>query len=203
MRRGALHSFVTSLDDQEVTVLHSCIEMDAVCGQVLVEKVDELVSLLRFEASTGVVLQDVAFDADEVATQGKVARLQFDTNAGGFEWAAPFVDPMLVVAEDATVSHFRTGMEAFGNGFQKSASTLCGQPVHCRRVGILEQCLALQLVTRPVGHAVAKNNEMLQKVKKLKGEKVKGLCQAHYVGEHTGGRHACSCTVALDGSALW
>ena len=55
---------------QEMAVLYTCIEVNAVVGQVLVEETDEHIAFLCFEATAGMVLDDVALYAYEVAAQG-------------------------------------------------------------------------------------------------------------------------------------
>ena len=158
--RCAAYVLVASTDYEEVTVLHTCIEVYAFVGQMLVEKAYELVALLSLKASAGVVLEDVAFDANEITTHGEVSGLQLHPYAGGFERAAAFIDKMLVVAEDAAIGHFGTRMEAVGYGLEHTAAAVFGEPVHGGCGGMLEEGLAIKRRNVPVGHAVAKDDEV-------------------------------------------
>ena len=89
-----------------MAVLHACIEMDAVVGEMFVEVTDEYVAFLCLQASAGMVLDDVAFDAHEVAAHGEVAGLQLHADAGSLQRSAAFVHEVLVVAENTAVRHF-------------------------------------------------------------------------------------------------
>ena len=158
MGRRALDVLVAAFNDQEVAVLHAGVKVDAVVGQVLVQEFDEHVALLGFEATAGVVLQNVALDAYEVAAQRQVARLQFHADAGGLQRAAPLIDEVLVVAKDAAVGDLAAGMEAVGYGLQQAVAPVARQPVHSGRVGILQEGLTAQRWHMPIGHAVAQND---------------------------------------------
>ena len=164
--RGAEEVLVATADDEEVTVLDTCVETDTasvvgIAGEVLVEIINEGCSLFGIEASAGVVLQDVAFDADEVAAEGEVARLEFHTDGSSLEGATSLVDEMLVVAEDAAVGNFAAGMKAIRHRLQESTAAVGCKPVHSRSIGVLKEGLSSEGRHVPVGHAVAKDYEML------------------------------------------
>jgi hypothetical protein len=67
---GTDYVLVASLDDQQMTILDAGIEVNTLVGEVFVEVVDERCSLLSFEATAGMILEEVTLDADKVATQG-------------------------------------------------------------------------------------------------------------------------------------
>ena len=146
--RGGEEVLVATADDEEVAVLDAGVETDTasvvgIAGEVLVEVVDEGRCLLGFEASAGVVLEDVALDAHEVTTQGEVAGLEFYSDGRSLEWPAPLIDEVLVVAEDAAVGDLGTGVEAIGYGLQQPATSVGCQPVHGWSGGVLEEGLIL------------------------------------------------------------
>ena len=156
---------VAASDDEEVAVLHSCVEADAafvarVGCEALVEEVDEGCCLFGVEASAGVVLQRSAFDADEVAAQGEVVGLQVYAYSRGFKRPAAFVDEVLVVAEDAAIGYFGAWVKAIGDSAEHARASVCSKPVHGGRVGVLKQCLVAELCHVPVGHAVAQDDEV-------------------------------------------
>ena len=145
---------VTTLDDKEVTVLHSCVEVNAVGVEMFLQVFYQDVRFLRFQPTTGMVLQEVAFEADKVAAQGKVIVSQLHANAGSLQRSASFINKMLVVAEYAAVGHLATGMEAIGHGLQHTAASIASQEIGVWSVGILQKGLPSQCFNRPVGHAV-------------------------------------------------
>ena len=168
-----MQMLVAAFDNQQVPILNACIEVDTLRAKLFLKEANQHVAFFRLKPSAGMVLQEIAFEANQVAAKGKVVFSKFHTDACCLERSSAFIDKVLVVAEDAGVGNLASGMEAVGNGLKQAVASVLCQPVEMRCVGILEQCLALQLVARPVGHAVAKNDEMLQKVKKLKCQTLK------------------------------
>ena len=167
MGRGAEEVFVAAADDEEMAVLDAGVEADTaavlgVGGEVLVEEVDEGGGFFGLEPAAGMILQNVAFNADEVAAQGEIVGLEFYTNGSGLEGTAAFVNEVLVVAEDAAVGDFAARMETVGDGLQQSAATVGREPVHGRCVGVLEEGLASKSGHVPVGHTVAKDDEVAE-----------------------------------------
>ena len=161
--RGAEEVLVATADDEEVTVLDAGVETDTativgIAGEVFVEIVNEGCCLFGIEAPAGVVLQDVAFDADEVAAEGEVAGLEFHTDGSSLEGATPLVDEVLVIAEDAAVGNFAAGMKAIRHRLQEATAAVGCKPVHGRSIGVLKECLSSEGRHVPVGHAVAKDD---------------------------------------------
>ena len=155
VRGCAADALVPAAHDEQVAVLHAGVEVHTVVAQVRLKVFDEFRRLSGGDVSGGVVLQQVAVDADKVAAHRHVARLQVDAHAGSFQHAASLVDSVQVVSQDGHVCHFASGMEAFGYGCQASATSVAGQPVHVRRVCILQQRAVPELFHGPVRHAVS------------------------------------------------
>ena len=165
VRRGATQVLVASLDDKEVAILHTGIEMHALGTEFLLKVFYEYVGILCLQTATGVVAQQVAIQGDEVATQGKVVVSEFHANAGGLQRATTLVDQMLVITKDAAIGHLATGMEAICHGAQKATSAHACQTVEIGRMGMLEEGLSTQCLVVPVGHAIAKDNDMFHILK--------------------------------------
>ena len=128
--------------------------MDTVAIEMLFEILYQDVGFLRLQTSTAVILQQVAFETNEVATQRQIVVGKFDTNACGLQWPTTFIDKMLVIAEDAAVSNFTARMESVGDSLQHATTPITCQKIEMRRVGILQKGLSSQLLNRPIGHAV-------------------------------------------------
>ena len=160
MRRRATQPFVAPLDDKQVTILNTCIEMHSLAAKLCVEIVYEHAGILRLKASTAMILQQVAVDAHQITSHSQVAWFQFHPDAGCFEWAATFIYLMLVISQNTAVGHLASGMESVGHGLQHAAATMTGQPVEMRHIGMLQECLPLQLHAWPIGHAIGQYNKM-------------------------------------------
>ena len=165
VRRRAVDALVAALNHQQMAVLHAGTEMHAVVAEHLLQIADERVALLRLQTAAGMILQDVALHADEVAAQGQVALLQLHADGGGLQGAAPLIHLMLVVAQDAAVGHLAAGMEAIGHRLQQAVAPVAGQPVHVGHVGMLQQGFPSEVIAVPVGHAVAENDDMFHTLK--------------------------------------
>ena len=152
---------VTALDNQQVAILDAGVDVYALRVEVLLQVLYQDVRLLRLQSAAGVVLQQRAIEADEVAAQGQVVVGQGHPDAGSLQGATALVDLVLVVAQDAAVGHLAARVEAVGHGLQHAAPAVAGQKIEVRRVGILQEGLASQGFDGPVGHAVAEYNEML------------------------------------------
>lgn len=166
--RGAEEVLVATADDEEVTVLDTGVETDTasvvgIAGELFVEIINEGCGFFGLEAAARVVLQNVAFDADEVAAEGEVAGLEFHTDGSCLEGASAFVDEVLVVAEDAAVGDFAAGMKAIRHRFQESTAAVGCKPVHGGSISVLKEGLSSEGRHVPVGHAVAKDDEVLDR----------------------------------------
>ena len=84
VRWCAFQALVSTLDDEKMTVLDARIEMDTFVGQMLIEITNEDITFFCLNASTGMVLQDVALDAYEVTTQGKITFFKIYADARCF-----------------------------------------------------------------------------------------------------------------------
>ena len=131
--RYALDALVAAADDEQVAVLHAGVEVDAVIAQFGLQVSYQHVGLWGGDVSGGVVLQQVAFQTDQVAAHGHLARPEVDADAGGFEDAAAFVHFREVVAHDGHVGHLAAGVEACGHGDEPACSPHACQQVHVGR----------------------------------------------------------------------
>ena len=145
---------VSSLNDEEVTILHACVEVDTFAIEMLFEVLYQDVGLLRFQTSTAVILQQVALETDEVATQRQIVIGKFYADACGLQWSTTLIDKMLVIAEDAAVGDLTARMESVGDSLQHATTPITCQKVEMRRIGILQESISTQLLDRPVGHAI-------------------------------------------------
>ena len=96
-----------SVDDEEMAILYSCVEMNYmsvfldnlfVVGLVLVQIFDEHITFFCFQSSARMVFDMVAIDADDVAAYGHVIWCKCNADAGCFKRAAAFVHLVLVIA---------------------------------------------------------------------------------------------------------
>ena len=166
---------VATLYNKQVAVLHSGVEVHALVAQFLLQVLYEYVGILRFQTTAGMVAQEVAVQGYEVATQGKVVVGQFHAYACRLQGATALIDNMLVVTEDAAVCHLATGVESVGHGTEQAASSHACQSVGIGGVGMLKQGFSTQCFIVPVGHAVAKYDDMFHF--KRKSENGKRKCQ--------------------------
>jgi hypothetical protein len=74
---------------------------------------------------------------------------------------------MLVITKDTAIGHFATGMKTIGHGAKKTTLTHACQSVHIGGVGMLQKSLSAERFMMPIGHAIAKNNNVLH---------IAGLC---------------------------
>ena len=151
---------VASLDNKEVAILHTSIEMHALGTEFLLKVFYQYIGILCLQTATRVVAQQVAIQRDKVATQSKIIVLKFHANAGGLQGATTLVDQMLVITKDAAIGHLAAGMEAICHGAQKATSAHACQTVEIGRMGMLEEGLSTQCLVVPVGHAIAKDYDM-------------------------------------------
>lgn len=129
---------VAALDYQEMPILHSCIEMYAVIAQVLLQITYQHVTLFRLKPSAGMILQQVTFQTNQIATHSQVVRCQFHTYAGCFQRATPFVHNMLVISQYTAVGHLATGMESIGHRLQQSIASVTCKKIKAGSIGILQ-----------------------------------------------------------------
>ena len=154
VRRRTIHLFVTTLDDQQVTVLDARDELYPFVAQVLVEVFYQYVALLGSEVPTMMVLDFAIFQGDDVATQCQVVRLHVVAYRGGLQRATPFIYLVQVITQDAGIGYLGTRTETFWHGEQSATTPFFRQEVHDRGMGILQQRLTTQSFYRVVSHAV-------------------------------------------------
>ena len=109
-----------------MTILDTCIEMNAIAAQGILQTSYQHVGILGFQTTGAMILQDFAFKAYQIAAQGQVTLLQRHTNTGSFQWTASFIDKMLVITQDTAISHFASGMEAVRDGLQAPVAAQAG-----------------------------------------------------------------------------
>jgi hypothetical protein len=63
MRRSTSESFVPSLDNEQVTILHTCVKAYTLITQVLLQVPNEHICLLGGDVTRRMVLEDVSFNA--------------------------------------------------------------------------------------------------------------------------------------------
>ena len=147
--------FVATFDDQQMTVLHTAVELHTVGGQMLVEVVNQHRRILRLQVAA-IVGDDIPMlQGDDVAADGHVVGSQLHANAGGLERSTTLIHLILVIAQNAAVGHLAARMEAILHRLQHTTPSHLCQHVHVGRLGILQQCLVSQRLHRPVCHAVA------------------------------------------------
>ena len=139
VRRCTIESFVASLDYEQVAVLHTRVEADAVVAQLLLQVLDKHIGLLGSNVSRRVVLEDIAFDAHEVAASGNLIGSKFNANICGFEYSPTLIHCGHIITQHRHVGHLTTGMEAIGYGLEHTRTSHTGQTVHIRGMGILHQ----------------------------------------------------------------
>ena len=125
-----------------MTILYACMEAYAFVPQFLLQETNQHIGLFGGDVSRRMILQYFPFHAHQITAHRHLARLQVDTDAGGFEHAAPFVHVRQVIPQHRHVGDFAAGMKTFGHGNQTSVSSHAGELVHIRRIGILQQSLA-------------------------------------------------------------
>ena len=118
VRRRAMQMLVAALDDQQVPILNACIEVEALRAKLFLKEANQHVAFFRLKPSAGMVLQEIAFETNQVATKGKVVFSEFHTDACCLKRSSAFIDKVLVITEDAGVGNLATGMEAVGNGLE-------------------------------------------------------------------------------------
>ena len=101
VRRRATKILVATFYDQEMPVLNACIEMNFVRAKIFLKETNQYITFFRLKPAARVVLQEVAFEANQIATQSKVVFLQFHTDACRFKWSTTLIDKVLVVTKDA------------------------------------------------------------------------------------------------------
>ena len=101
VRRCATKMLVASFDNQQMPVLYACIEVNSLRAKLLLKEAHQHISLFRFKPSTRMILQEVAFEANQIATQSQVIFRKFYANARCLKRSATFIDKVLVVAENA------------------------------------------------------------------------------------------------------
>ena len=67
---------VSTFDNKKITVLNTCIEVNAVAIKVLLQILYQDVRLLSFQPTTGMVLQQVTFETNKVTAQGQIIGIQ-------------------------------------------------------------------------------------------------------------------------------
>ena len=95
---SATDTFVTAFNHKQVAVLDACVELHSVCTQLILKIADQHVCLFCAQMTGRVILDVVAFYADEVAADGEVTVFQSHTDARCLKWTAAFIYFFLVVA---------------------------------------------------------------------------------------------------------
>ena len=158
-----MEMLVPSLNDKEIAILHACIEVDAVTIEVFLQIPYQDIGLLRLQTPTTVILQQIAFETDEVATQGQIVVGKFNAYACGFQRTTTLIDEMLVIAKNTAVGDLTAWMESVGNRLQHTTAPIACKEVEIWRVGILQEGLSAQFLNRPVGHTIGEDDEMLRR----------------------------------------
>ena len=177
--------------------MHARYEPDAVAAQAVVKAFYERVALFRRQVSAVMVLYPAVGQGHYIAPHGQVVGAHLVADARRLKRPAAFIDFVEVVTEYGGVGHFASGMVAFGYGDEAACAPLACQHVHIWRVGVLQWGFPSKPFYRVVGHAVAEYYDVFHRFPGMFGVQKSDVGNAHYVGEHTGGRHACPCSVAL------
>ena len=109
----------------------------------------------------GVVLDHPVFDTDDVAPHGEIGGIELNAHAGGFEDAAALVDLADVVAEDSEVGDFAARRHVIGNGDELASLAFGAEQIDVWFPGDHQGCLAVEFRDGVVGHAVAKDDDIL------------------------------------------
>ena len=155
MRRHALDALVASFDDEQVPVGDARVEADPPGAQPLVEEADQLVGLLGRDVAGGMILQDIALHADEVAAHRHLVGLEVYADAGRLQYAPALVHGGEVVAQYGHVRYLAARMETVRHGSHPPGHALARQEVHVGRARVAHGGLAAQSLYRLVGHAIA------------------------------------------------
>ena len=169
--------------------------MHAFVTQMSLQIVDEDTCLVRGDMPGGMVFQQISFDADKIAPHGQVTRLELDPHAGSLEHAPPLVDLTEVIAQDGHVGHLAPRVESLRHRPEHPATPAACQRVHVRRMGMLQQGVSAQRIDRPVGHAVAQDDDVFHWLLRLVVSLY--ISYAHDVGKDSGSRDAGSRSISL------
>ena len=161
VRRSKVYTLVTTLYHQQMAILHTCMEMHAPVAQLLVQVFDQYIGILGFQASAGMIPDNITVQRHKVASQGEIAILQPDTYGCSLQRSAPLIHYMLVVTQYAAVGNLTARMETVGNGLQQAVTPHTGKLVGIRRMRMLQQRGSAKSLVVPVGHTVSQYNDML------------------------------------------
>ena len=141
VRSCATQTLVTPFDDKQMAVLDACGQCHIgellVLGQLFLQEADEHVSLFSRNMSGRMVLDTAVGHTDKVAAHGHISGLQFISDAGSLQRAAPFINLLQVIAKDSRIGHLTTGMKSHGHSLQHTRPAQAGQFVHVWCLGIL------------------------------------------------------------------
>ena len=192
-----------------MTVLNARNELDALTAlrlvdrfsQMLVQVVDEHTGIIGLQITAIVGDNLTVFKCNDITTDGEIVICHIVANAGGFKGTASLIDFVQVVAENSGVSHLTAWRKTFGDCNQPSATSFAGQPVHIFGTRILQGRLVTKTFNLVVGHAVAQNDNVFHKEKRLDGRTVQhtlNVSDTHNVGKDTSSSHGSTGTIALN-----
>ena len=92
---------IPSFNDQQMPVLDASIEVNSLRTKLFLKEANQYIAFFRLESATRMVLQEVAIEAYQVATQSQIIFMKFHANACRFERSTTFIDKTLVVTENA------------------------------------------------------------------------------------------------------
>lgn len=164
VRRGAVELLVSAFHHQQMAVLHPGMKPHPVVPQFLLKVLNQHIRLFCCDMPCRMILQDISFRTNQIATHCHLARLQIDTDAGSLEWSAPFVYFRKIVSQDRHIGYFTSRMEPVGYGYQPSVPSHTGQFIHIRRFCILQERLVSQRLYSPVGHSVTQYDDVFHKL---------------------------------------
>ena len=160
MRRHTSQPFVSPFYHQQMTILHTGIEMNTVGAQFFIQETNQFIGFLGRDMPGRMVLQNISFHTYDVTPHGHVPFLKVYSDTSSFQHPTAFVNLGQVISHYRHIGHLTPRMKSVGYGLQHTRTSHACQFVHIRSLCILQQGLSSQRRNSPVGHAVAQYNKM-------------------------------------------
>jgi len=161
VRRETLQAEFTSGHHQHVPVAEPRVNAQIPVFEPRLRVADERVRLFIGDVTRGMAADLPVFDTDQVDPHRHVILVEIDSQARGFEHAAPF-GPVKqfgrVVAEHGEVGDGGSGLHSGADGPEKPGASFAGNPIHSRLFSDHQRRFAAQLGDGVIGHPIAKEN---------------------------------------------
>ena len=155
MRRRTIQMLVASFDYQQMPVGNTRVKMNDFIPKLLIQKVDQRICFFIGNMTGGMILQNFAFNTNQIAPKSQIIISQTHSNTGSFKNSTAFINRMNIVAQHRHVGNFTSRMHIRRNGHQSPGSANLCKLVNCRFLSQLQRSFSIIIAHWLIGHSIS------------------------------------------------